>query len=326
MTSSLPRKATGLSRRLTPAVAALFASLALANANAASTVEIGAWTPIFRGIDTTVALVDGNNTAYVVRIDLDAPGVGFTTTGLGAGFTPNTGNGFETLKQQGTSFVQQSGVSVALTGNFFLNNDNTPAGTGLSGFAMSNGVVVSPAQGSNPSLLISQNNLASIVPGSTVNPTGAWNAVSGNAYLVANGVNLGGDASDAQRSAIGLSQDGRTMVLVATVGNGTTANPGTSFAQTADLLLALGSYTGINTSGGASSTLDIADGLGGVIKLNRPASGPGNTTVNERYVGNFIGVYAAPLSPVPEAGTAWLMGAGLVSMATLVARRRRQNA
>lgn len=325
MTTSPSNPAASPLRRLAPIVAALFAGFALSTANAASVVEIGAWTPIFQGIDTAVAVVDSNNTAYVVRIDLDAPGVGFTTTGLGAGFSPNTGNGFETLKQQGTSFVQQSGVSVALTGNFFLNNDNTAAGTGLSGLAMSNGVLVSPAQSSNPSLLIGQNNLASIVPGSTVNPTGAWNAVSGNAYLVANGVNLGGDTADAQRSAIGLSQDGRTMVLVATVGNGTSANAGTSFAQTADLLIALGAYTGINTSGGASSTLDIADGLGGVIKLNRPASGPGNTAVNERYIGNFLGVYAAPLSPVPEAGTVWLMGAGLASIASLVARRRRQN-
>jgi len=69
-------------KKLTAAVSALLAVSVLPGAQAA-TFTIANYNPLFQGIDETTATIQGGSgvsQAYVVRIDLTAQGVGFTTT------------------------------------------------------------------------------------------------------------------------------------------------------------------------------------------------------------------------------------------------------
>ncbi len=79
--------------RIASVVAALLAVSAFTNAQAAD-FSIGNYTALFQGVDETTATIQGGSgtsQAYVVRIDLAAPGVSFTTTAGAPGTTPNAG-------------------------------------------------------------------------------------------------------------------------------------------------------------------------------------------------------------------------------------------
>ncbi|MGI6543092.1 MAG: phosphodiester glycosidase family protein [Limnochordia bacterium] len=89
------------------------------------------------------------------------------------------------------------------------------------------------------------------------------------------------------RSAIGISQDGKTVYLIAL-----DRNKGTmTYAEIAKMLLSVGAYTGANLDGGGSSTLVIREpGVGGEIVVKNIAP-----TDAQRPIPNGIGVfYTAP--------------------------------
>ena len=75
--------------RITAAVAALVAAAATVSAHA-DTISIGNYTPIFQGISEAGATIDGEF-ASIVQINLDAPGISFTTNPLCSGCTATAG-------------------------------------------------------------------------------------------------------------------------------------------------------------------------------------------------------------------------------------------
>jgi hypothetical protein len=294
--------------------AALFGVLSLVTGARASVVDIAAWTPLFQGIDQTSATIDGSH-AYAVRIDLGAPGIGFTTT-------PASGP-LETVSQTTSQFLQTSGTQVAINADFFDPCCHAYAEPkNLEGLAISNGALVSPDQVGRPALLLTAVNEARIVASATGQPldlTGVYNAVSGSDILVAHGANVAPTASTGfnnanPRSVVGLSADAGLLYLVAIEGR-LADSPGTSLVETADLMLGLGADQALNLDGGGSTALVVAD-HGTPRDLNRPSGG------TERYDGNNLGVFARAL-PVPEPATLPLFVLAALGV-HLAARRARR--
>lgn len=287
-------------------VAALTMASVLSHAHASS-ISIGAWSPIFQGVSETTATVD-QSVAYGVRIDLDAPGIGFTTTPHGG---PSS-----TIAQTTSQFLTSSGAQVAINADFFDPCCNAAAEPkNLESLAISNGTLVAPAAAGTGLLLLTQANAATITTaGASTNLSGVYNAVSGSSVIVDHGQNVapsGGSFNGANpRSDAGVSQDGRYLYLVAIDGR-QAYSVGATLLETADLLIGLGAYDALNLDGGGSTALAVSDGAGGATVLNRPSGGA------ERYDGNNLGVFAAPL---PEPAGVLALGCGLLGLG--LARRR----
>lgn len=120
-------------------------------------------------------------------------------------------------------------------------------------------------------------------------------AVSGKPWLVKAGRPLGPwtrprrmDAR-AQRTAVGLTQDGRTLILLVADGRRRDVS-GVTGAELVTFLRELGAHDAINLDGGGSSTLFIAS-EGGVVNRQRGT--------HERVVGNHLGIRIRGVSPGP---------------------------
>ncbi len=287
---------------------------------AATAVSVGGWTPLFQGVDLATATLAGS-VASAARVDLTAPGIGFTTT-------PASGP-LETTAQTTSQFLLSSGAQVAINADFFDPCCNAaPEPKNLEGLAISNGSLVSPPSYGSAAgaavLLITQGNTATIgtldSPG-TVSLAGVSNAVSGSGEIVTAGANtasrnppgVGDPGGINPRTDVGVSADGRYLYLAVIDGRQPGYSLGVTDSDAADLMLALGSSDALNLDGGGSSALVRADGGGGAVVINRPSGGA------ERYDGNNLGVFAAPL-PVPEPGSAGLVG--VAALCLLFVRRR----
>jgi hypothetical protein len=305
--------------RIAFAVTALLAVSAF-NTAQATTFSIGNYTGLFQGIDETTATIQGGSgtsQAYIVRVDLSAPGVSFTTTPGAPGTTPNAGTANEVVTQTTSQFLKSSGAQVAINSNFFSCPCVTNASNSeyLLGLEISNGKLVSSGQASYASLLLTQNNQASLVAGSgSVNTNGIYNAVSGGGFVLQNGVDVvnasipGDPLNPNPRSVVGLSQSGEYMYLVAIDGRQAGYSAGVSQAEESDLMAALGAWNAINFDGGGSTALAVEGKDGNADVLNRPSGG------GERYDGANLGIYAEPLRPVPLPPALALFGSGLLSL------------
>ena len=125
-----------------------------------------------------------------------------------------------------------------------------------------------------------------------VDTSKAWNAVGGFGLILHAGKNVGTQDALHPRTAAGVSRDGRWLYLLVIDGRQKGTSEGTTTAETAAWLLALGAWDGLNLDGGGSTTLVVDDGLGGAKVLNRPIhlGVPGTLRVN----GNHLGVFAKP--------------------------------
>ena len=306
--------------RFVAAAAALIATFGLTAAEAA-TFNVEAYTPIFQGIDYATADIEGgsgHSEAFVVRVDLNAPGIGFTTT-------PHSGP-LETMSQTTSQFLQATGTQVAINAAFFSPcgcSTTTSDAKNLSGLAISGGVQVSAGEAGFASLLLTQNNLATLVDGSPSTPTdGIFTAISGGGFILKNGADVvngtlpGDPLNPNPRSVLGLSQDGGYMYVVAIDGRRPGVSAGVSQSEESAFMFYLGAFNAINLDGGGSTAL-VREGSDGLAhELNQPS---GNA---ERYNGNNFGIYANALpAPVPLPAGVWLLGTGLASLA--MARRKR---
>jgi Phosphodiester glycosidase len=95
------------------------------------------------------------------------------------------------------------------------------------------------------------------------------------------------------RTAVGVSEDGKKVILVTVDGRRATSHGGTLY-EMAELLIELGAYRGLNLDGGGSTTMYVGS-EGGVV--NRPSRGW------EREVVNHIGVVAPAPGAAVAAGT-----------------------
>ena len=308
----------------------LLSSMVATPASAAS-ITLSSFVPQFAGVTlaqaTILSSADSTTTnasvAYVERIDLTTPGIGFTTT-------PPSGP-LETISQTTSQFLSSSGAQIAINANFFSNVAATSGPEDLIGLGVSNGVIVSPQTFGNDdaaaSLLLSKTNQAMILSASNTaaNLTNVFNAVSGN-QIVTNGVDTSSTTPTGAphdpfgldpRTGVGVSQNGQYLYLIAVDGRQPGYSVGVTTSDEAALMIGVGIYNGLNLDGGGSTALVESQG-GEPVLIDLPS---GTDGAIERYVGNNLGVFADPL-PAPEPAPMFEAGIGLAVLLLGCYRRR----
>ncbi len=276
------------------------------------------WQPIFRGVELATGEADQaevrRQRVLAVRIDVQAPGVEFFST------PANGDRPLETTSETTAEFLVHHGMQVAINANFF-SPCCSPGEKDLSGLAISRGEVVSPPEvnrTNSQALVITRDNQARIVDTAAAegfSSAGIWTAVAGSDRLLVDGKqpkNWSETRAKAvhPRTAVGVSRDGRYVVLLVLDGRQAGYSDGANFAELADWLLRFGAHEAINLDGGGSTTLVRAE-AGQAVVLNRPSgSALGSiftgAKANEPRVlrsnGNNFGVYARPLGSGAAAG------------------------
>jgi hypothetical protein len=287
---------------------------------------------------------------HIVQVDMTAPGIGFKLTG--------PGGTRETVRQTTLDYLNQEHAQVAINAHFFVPFPTTDTTVNVVGLAASNGNIYSAFEPQpvaagftdqsyaivpfGPALNIDTSNNAGIVHRDTgypdnkhvLEPVSLYNALSGSAQIVTNGVvtipvykdaghpdgllTPNGTYSNSNswysllraRTAIGLTQDNKTLVLFTVDAAG--GSLGMTGGEVADLLKSdYGVYNALNLDGGGSTTLAMRDpntGLGSIMNVS--ADNPLG-----RAVGSNLAVFAAP-----EPATMGL----LIGGATLLLARKRK--
>jgi exopolysaccharide biosynthesis protein len=228
-----------------------------------------------------------------LRIDLKEPS-------LRAFLTPDNGDSpLETNGETTSAFLDRNQLSVAINVHFFSpcceHVDGQPKD--LTGLAISDGRLVSPWEERMPDVLL-------ICPGMSVHITDGAPAdlskvrigIAGRRIL-RDGSVVGAHRTNAfatsrhPRSALGVSADGRQLILLVIDGRQPEHSVGATLVETAEWLAALGASCGLNVDGGGSTTLVITQSDGTAFVLNKVSGG------DQRVVGSNLGFYAAGLDP-----------------------------
>lgn len=268
----------------TRAPAAQRPATAASPADAVAQATITPWKPIFRGVERCKghAARPRPLRAYAVRIDLREPTIRFLVT-------PANGRRPKDCDARRTSeFLAEFKCQVVINGSFFgpfARRKGDPQD--VIGLSMSRGDLYSPAN-KFAALLISKDNKAWIAR-PPFDTSKAHNALAGDYPLLENGRNNGHMGRRHPRTAVGITKDGRYLILMVIDGRLPGYSEGTTKAETAEWMRRLGAYHALNLDGGGSSTLVVEgrDGRPGVA--NRPSDG------RERLCPNHLGVYAERL-------------------------------
>ncbi len=250
-------------------------------------ITIGAWEPLFKGIEHAQGSADEAEVRLqkvnALRVDLTDPDISFIATGSNGDLSG------ETTRQTGSQFVTSYGVQAAVNAHFY-----SSAGSGqadLLGLCVSEGQVVSSPNGNMALLITQQNSVRFETAAAGMNLTGVWTAIETWPYILGNGVSYGSDDDVHPRSAVGISQNNRYLILITIDGRQTGYSAGATLNETAQWLMRFGAYNGLNLDGGGSTHMWVSDGAGGAAVLNSPSE--------NRSVGSHLGIYAAPLPPAP---------------------------
>src|SRR5262245_5438807 len=233
---------------------------------------------------------------HVVKIDLTDPDLHFLVT-------PGELSDDKQLRARITSaFLTEFHLQIAINGDYFTPwHSYSPfdyyphVGDFViaSGFAGSQGHIYSKGVAGHPTLYISQSNQVSFEK-----PIGEiYNAISGNVLFVQEGKSTIDNLADPYhvdhhpRTAVGLSKDGLTLLLIVVDGRQPNYSEGASMKELSTIAIQYGAYTALNLDGGGSTTLVMEDSSGSPVVLNSPIDNyiPGR----ERPVANHLGVFAS---------------------------------
>jgi hypothetical protein len=231
---------------------------------------------------------------HIVRVELDAPGIGFLTT------PGDLGEDRPFQAQRASDFLDQHGLQVAINGSFYKPaHDVSPLDyfphTGdrveLDGDASSQGELIPTRSNFDyRTLYLSPTNEVTFE-----NPGQVYNAISGSLIFVERGgPGILGDhpyvTHPQPRTAVALNEQGDTLLLVVVDGRQPNYSEGVTIAELAEIVINYGGYTALNLDGGGSSTLVVEGADGEPVILNSPIHNriPGR----ERPVANHLGIYA----------------------------------
>ena len=137
-------------------------------------------------------------------------------------------------------------------------------------------------------------------------PSDAQQVVAGSDILVQNGQDVAPPPGKAQsfsrgphpRTAVGIRDDGRTLVLVVVDGRKKGVAVGMSLKETAEVMLKYGCTDAVNLDGGGSSMIAIRNPKTGKMEIkNNPSDS------RERPVANVLGVSVVPRKNQPATST-----------------------
>ena len=224
---------------------------------------------------------------HVLAVDLDLSQATFLVT-------PASGSKPSYLCARTSSqFLKEFGVQFAINGDIFTypNPPVNPCSQGrpvvqVAGYAASGGTVYS-TNSAKSTFYVDRKNRITI----NARPWNVMQAVSGSSLLVSSGKPVSGlDASQLNgRSALGITSNGRRMLLMVVDGSQPGYSEGVNLAELAGLLVYFGADTAMNLDGGGSSTLVMqgSDKLPQV--LNAPVAN--HTPGQEAPVANHLGIY-----------------------------------
>ena len=204
---------------------------------------------------------------HVVKIDLDAEGIGFFVT-------PGEPTGGREMKARTTSgFLEEFDLQLAVNGDYFEPWEYFPPWNyypkkgdpvDVKGFASSNGDIYSTGEVNRPTLYISEDNQAHFDgPIDDI-----YNAISGNFLLLYQGEVQGRElthpyhTSPHPRTALALDQTAETLIIVAIDGRQPNYSEGVAMSELAEIIRDYGGYMAVNLDGGGSTDL-VIDGQGG---------------------------------------------------------------
>jgi exopolysaccharide biosynthesis protein len=121
----------------------------------------------------------------------------------------------------------------------------------------------------------------------------AYNGLSGFYCLLIDGKNNGGMKDRHPRSAVGISRNGRYLILMAIDGRQPGYSESASTGETAEWIRKIGAYNALNLDGGGSTALVVEGPDGEPVDLNRPCGPPPGV---ERRVANHLDVFAQRLA------------------------------
>ena len=261
---------------------------------------------------------------HILKVDLAAPGIRFK-------LTPPSG-ALETVRQTPLEFLKQEHAQAAINGHFFLPFPSPDTAVTLVGFAASEGKVFSafesPVQSyalvaNVPALNIDVSNQVSVVHHDSAMPGGSnviekdliWNAISGSAQIVTEGVKTIPEYLDAEhasglltpggpnnysnarswysamnaRTAIAVSRDRRILVLFTVDARG--GSSGMTVGEVADVLIQdYGAFNALNLDGGGSTSLALENPATHEATLRNTSS----DNPNGRAVGSNLALFALP--------------------------------
>jgi len=256
-------------------------------ADAVAHASISAWKPIFRGVEMCEGSTQSPRPMQMraVRVNLREPTVDLLVTPSN-GVEPKDVGGRTT-----SEFLAEFKCQVAINGSVFdvfAKKKGDPMD--IEGLSLSRGDLYSPPNQWD-ALLISKEKKAWIAR-SPVKVRRAYNGLSGYYALLVKGKSNGGMRNLHPRSAVGISRNGKQLILLTIDGRQPGYSEGATTGETAEWLRKLGAYNALNLDGGGSSALVIEGPDGAPVVLNRPCGSPPGT---QRRVANHLGVFARPL-------------------------------
>ena len=252
-----------------------------------------AWAAAYQGVELKSLRLTEPRPLWVraARIDLSAPGVSVRTNPSN-GDRPEETDGMKT-----SSFLKEFGCQLAINGAPFwpvVPLEGLPHN--VVGVVVSGGELVSPVDSAKPRpALVFRARRASIET-PPINLGRIQTAVGGFSVVLRGGAVVDdGSASIHPRTAAGVADGGRTLLLVTVDGRQPGFSEGVTTAELGAILERLGAQDAINLDGGGTTAMAIADPSrkGGVRLVNRPihAGVPGK----ERVSASHLGVYAKRL-------------------------------
>ncbi len=247
------------------------------------------WKSIYQGVEAiaieseTPRLMKGK----AIRIDLDAPGIRFFVS-------PSNGDRpLEADSIQTSEFLDQFDLQIAINAAPFspvVREEGVPQD--IVGLAISDGELVSDSHDGYGALLVYPKNQAKLVVQPPKSLEGVVNACGGFRLLLVDGENVGEGSAIHPRSAVGLTESNRTLILLAIDGRQPGHSGGATLGETAEWLQKLGCTSALNLDGGGSSSLVVSEPDGRPLILNQPIQSgvPGR----ERPCPNHLGLFAAP--------------------------------
>ncbi|MFO7585408.1 MAG: phosphodiester glycosidase family protein [Anaerolineales bacterium] len=221
--------------------------------------------------------------AHIFALDLQAAKYSFFVT-------PESQSGGISCTRTTSQFLSEFQQQIAINGDGFT---YLPTGTvtcafgdpvRVNGFAASTGKVYNTK--SAPTLFANPNHEVTLeTPKGNIH-----SAISGDRIVLRAGKRVTDLAVGVPepRTAVGLTQNGRGLLLMVVDGRQPTYSQGATLHELVDILLAFGAYSGINMDGGGSSSLVIRGTDNKPRILNRPIDS--NIPGQERAVANHFGI------------------------------------